>query len=374
MIQRPQLWLPDRLRQRREDERLLRGRGGVSRRWMPGYPCCCKEECDLFIDLFGRSDVGDDWSVSSGTWSISSNRLQSSNANAKILVAPTAQGIGSVSTAIIVDVFATGGADATLRVYTSSTDYVDFICDSGGSVTHVAINGGTPAATALGTSFGVRICHVSNETITVYSSLRTVYADAVGLPDSEHIGVGHGATAAGGFDSFQVGHHASVHSHCYECRSKTCNHCTGPSPVWYEVWFDGVVTNHDQGVFSCTNCGDLSNQVFILEDPNNYCAWRYDFDSWVGDLCPRWINLMWGHDSGVPGEPGDYFRVAMRMEGMSSNTSAEWRSEVFPNADAFNGVEPCIIGADWIALTPYSLAPENCDFSAVTVRVRSSTF
>ncbi len=48
----PTLWLPDRLRQRREDERLLRGRGGVSQRWMPGYPCCCGEEypCDFCID------------------------------------------------------------------------------------------------------------------------------------------------------------------------------------------------------------------------------------------------------------------------------------------------------------------------------------
>ncbi len=41
IIPSPQLWLPERLRQRREDERLLRGRGGISRRWMPGYPCCC---------------------------------------------------------------------------------------------------------------------------------------------------------------------------------------------------------------------------------------------------------------------------------------------------------------------------------------------
>ncbi len=41
MIYTPHLWLPDRLRERREDERLLRGRGGMSRRWMPGYPCCC---------------------------------------------------------------------------------------------------------------------------------------------------------------------------------------------------------------------------------------------------------------------------------------------------------------------------------------------
>ena len=44
MIHTPQLWLPDRLRQRREDERLLRGRGGLSRRWMPGQPCCCEED------------------------------------------------------------------------------------------------------------------------------------------------------------------------------------------------------------------------------------------------------------------------------------------------------------------------------------------
>lgn len=45
MIHTPQLWLPERLRQRREDERLLRGKGGVSRRWMPGYPCCrCWDE------------------------------------------------------------------------------------------------------------------------------------------------------------------------------------------------------------------------------------------------------------------------------------------------------------------------------------------
>ncbi len=36
-----QLWLPERLRQRRDDERLLRGRGGISRRWMPGHPFCC---------------------------------------------------------------------------------------------------------------------------------------------------------------------------------------------------------------------------------------------------------------------------------------------------------------------------------------------
>jgi len=48
MIDAPQLWLPDRLRERREDERLLRavGRGGVSRRWMPGYPCCCGLTCN----------------------------------------------------------------------------------------------------------------------------------------------------------------------------------------------------------------------------------------------------------------------------------------------------------------------------------------
>lgn len=50
-IHTPQLWLPDRLRQRREDERLLKqllpGRGGVSRRWMPGQPCCCDSvTCD----------------------------------------------------------------------------------------------------------------------------------------------------------------------------------------------------------------------------------------------------------------------------------------------------------------------------------------
>lgn len=39
MINAPHLWLPDRLRQRREDERLMAP--GRTRRWMPGYPCCC---------------------------------------------------------------------------------------------------------------------------------------------------------------------------------------------------------------------------------------------------------------------------------------------------------------------------------------------
>lgn len=42
MIETPQLWLPDRLRQRREDERLMRQAGlGWQRRWMPQNPCCC---------------------------------------------------------------------------------------------------------------------------------------------------------------------------------------------------------------------------------------------------------------------------------------------------------------------------------------------
>lgn len=35
------LGLPDRLCQRREDERLLRGRGGITRAWLPVDPCCC---------------------------------------------------------------------------------------------------------------------------------------------------------------------------------------------------------------------------------------------------------------------------------------------------------------------------------------------
>ena len=44
MIETPQLWLPDRLRQRREDERLMRLAGlGWQRRWMPQNPCCCEQ-------------------------------------------------------------------------------------------------------------------------------------------------------------------------------------------------------------------------------------------------------------------------------------------------------------------------------------------
>ena len=48
MIEIPQLWLPDRLRQRREDERLMRQAGlGWQRRWMPQNPCCCGKTCDV---------------------------------------------------------------------------------------------------------------------------------------------------------------------------------------------------------------------------------------------------------------------------------------------------------------------------------------
>ncbi len=73
IIPSPQLWLPERLRQRREDERLLRDRGGMSRRWMPGYPCCCKkkvicgtcEDNDMCIEMVttGYECNGESWNA-----------------------------------------------------------------------------------------------------------------------------------------------------------------------------------------------------------------------------------------------------------------------------------------------------------------------
>ncbi len=53
MLELPHLCLPDRLRERREDESLLRGRGRITRAWLPVDPCCCGP-CD-YIGLI-RAD------------------------------------------------------------------------------------------------------------------------------------------------------------------------------------------------------------------------------------------------------------------------------------------------------------------------------
>ena len=48
---------------------------------MPGFPCCCTG-CDIASDEFDRASVGSGWTQVSGSWSISSNRLETSDSDA----------------------------------------------------------------------------------------------------------------------------------------------------------------------------------------------------------------------------------------------------------------------------------------------------
>lgn len=297
MIHTPQLWLPDRLRQRREDERLMRGRGGLSRRWMPGYPCCCGFNCELFTDAFDRAEVGDDWSVASGNWSIIDETLVSEDANAKVCHTAT------LPKAIVVMVDVEPVAGSVIRIWTNDTDYAECEClASGGNLfLRVRIRDGQWSAYsssfAAETVLAVKVCHTTGS-IKVEARSKTASGAPTKAPDT--VCLAYGSTAESPFHKIEIYHHDESRAGCPSCRDD-CVPCEdGWAPEAMLVEIAGVVDG-DGGDDLCLDADcDGTNGAYVvgLEDTffdafsNRWiCRYRY-FDSFWSAAKSRWIHTM----------------------------------------------------------------------------------
>ena len=240
---------------------------------MPQNPCCCGFNCELFTDAFDRAEVGDDWSVASGTWAIDAGVLKSANANASICIVSTAQRMASMSNAIVLTVKVTGGANAVLTVHTSATDYVTFTCNAAGNIVSIAFNTGTPVAVSAVASNTYIICHLRDEWVIVSNVLTDT---PTAEPDSEAICFGYGATAAGSFDDVHLQHHSSIDDTCPDCGEALCGSCTGSGIRYYEVEITGVVAGD-----TCTlgQCSDVWNHSFVcaFSAGGSTCYFQYWF-------------------------------------------------------------------------------------------------
>jgi|GEM_PF-5677049 len=262
-----------------------------SRRFMPGYPCCC-ESCTIFEDDFSTDDLADKWTDQSGTWSIGSGVLSTSSSNAVLTCDTTYPGGGFHNHVVQVSLKAsTGDRSRIIFSYDSSDssyNYVEVYWNGASSYIYIKTSAGVTAATSGeedftdGNTYVFKICITSTSATIEVASACVV----IGSIDSTttNVGVGTGATSnALLFDSFLYSRHVSEMDGCPDC-SQPCQYCNGNQSAEISVSISGV-TDYGTGYPShCDTpcCESAMNGTFIFKMECEECS---VYDSFSGVCC-----------------------------------------------------------------------------------------
>ncbi len=259
-------------------------------------PECCEEEpppCTQFEDNFDRSnssDIGSDWSEESGDWSIASNKLSISSANALCLCDV------SLDHPYALEVIVEGStADDDIHIifnYVDSDNYTFIritVNDGSGNRLEIVDRVGgvetmlsdTAHALSTGSPQGVMLC--------VYDTY--VWLETPGENISAHVtvgssvcGLGTGDTVTGTitFDDFSITTPRSVNPLCDLTPCDEVCSCSDD--------FDTLPTTHLEVVISgtvnrsptvCTDCEDFDGTYLLYiercADPGGATNWLYTF-------------------------------------------------------------------------------------------------
>jgi len=289
--------------------------------------CCCKSTSDDF----NRSDdtnLGTKWNEVSGSWSISSNRLVTTDTSALCIATAAFTATGINARCLV-----RGGTNDVVRLVFACADssnfwYAQLTIGSSKTLLIVQVTGGThttratnPVTTSASTDYTIYACvsdigRVHAEVLNGSGLQLTAcdYTNTSNIPDVGAVGVGTGATAASvQFDDFYA---KKSSPQCDVC-VPACTECAGDiAPTFWDVELPtnmdgtGPLFNWGCNDASCTNMGGVVFRLpfwAITVASINYCGWALD----ITDHCVRsaptypptdyryWLAVLHGGASGT---------------------------------------------------------------------------
>lgn len=298
-------------------------------------PCSGSSSCTIFSDDFTRADstnIGSDWTETSGDWSIASNKLSISSTSSATATANVTHSSSALQLSVTVTCSTSGGK---VRLYIGS-NYGELVF-SGGSGS-ININGassgsGYIAATLnTGTAYSVLLCLTSSGglvcTANSVSAVLTVSPASPGV--SFAVGTGSVSTSTT-FDSFVA---TKVEAGCASC-VLPCGNCDpGTIPTRIQLDIAGFPD------FNC-NCSNF-NGTWVVD--------VYGLTPGVSPEC-RWDNSdntisfnRWDYSGLVCVSDNAYFQVRIGVNSISvvliwfSGPMAIWRLTLTTPIDCVNDI------------------------------------
>jgi hypothetical protein len=318
-----------------------------------GCPCCSSGPCQFASDTFNRADNTDintgstvGWTETSGSWSIASNKLSTSSANAKA-TASTAHPDGTPYMKVVTIVQGDTSGD-TIRIDVgdiyaeaklgAGTGYLK-IYDSGGNVvseddTLTLHTGSAYTFTVCVNSSGVQASLFLGFTVTNITWLGTVTGSTFAL------GTGGTVTGTVTFDSVTADRVEAACSTCGVFCNAACNDNT--SPAYYQVVISGMANG------SCGSCASYDG-TYILHQTSSDCAWRYNLGS---AFCSVFDKVFLLHTAGTPPVP----------------PGSDMNSVVFI-ANTVLATDPQTVGS-WNDVVAGGVVKRDCNFGATVFGLR----
>ena len=216
---------------------------------MPGFPCCCTG-CDIASDEFDRASVGAGWTQVSGSWSISSNRLETSDSDALAIFATDhPEGSSSHHISVLGKVSDTGSKIRGIVAYDSADDYIfaelminssdcseiKFFERVGGSTSQVGDTRNV-GILATGTDYRLEVCFQDDTypnddgELCVKLSLSDgshswTFCESSITATGDQVGLGTGTLTSSGsasFESFDWNISKKDQGSCPDCKGSTC--------------------------------------------------------------------------------------------------------------------------------------------------------
>lgn len=250
--------------------------------------CCCG--CEIKTDNFDRASIGTGWDQRSGSWSISSNKLATTDTGALIkCLKPLTSDAGTVRADITFP--ATGDIARLIAGYTDDDNYIflemtaladtSLLCKLGRRVAGVetlSTSKGAYAGGIPGTAAEVILCWTglsANFDPDADERGISMYAPTTG----RYAGLATGSTNSGiTFDNFVITKHHNDLAKCFECQN--CEEaCSDGFPSTIEVtlptgWSSSAATKRCN-----THCTDFSGATYVLDRTADSTGCRYSYSA-----------------------------------------------------------------------------------------------
>jgi len=314
----------------------------MSRWW-----CCCG--CRYFWDPFSRdegdTELGDRWTVESGTWTVEDGTLRTADSDA-LAVANKEEPGGNLAMVASVCMYLPDVGDQGRLVFNfeDASNYC-YAQVTVSDATHLSLaifqvvasaHGEIGVAETLSRSgddwYSLRLClfdgRVAVECSGECEEEITTWIDPDRIEDltieSTTAGLGTGTqNGSVEFDAFALHRHNSIKEGCPQS-GQTCGQCS----------FSGIIPPEmvaDLGVgglinAACNKCDEIAGP-FAMQHIGS-CQWR--FGEW---LCSRMLNIALEINSGVPGEVFYVVYVTLWYVGGPGGNYAFYESDVFDGED-----------------------------------------
>lgn len=301
------------------------------------FTCCCVSSCVIFTDAFPGSSIDASWTVVSGTWANTSNKLTTSSTSALIInSATTAFDSGHVSAAV------SAATDASVvRVIGAYKDSSNYLFAEIDFATHLKIGKVVAGVeTILGTTLNVggSVPSVgSTPTLklswdgvrAVASTGANLVATALVTPDAagNKIGMGTGGTASTvTFDNVEFSNHKIDTSDCNHCLC-CVDFCSEGVPSSINVSIPSATFSDTSGTgYECiTGCTALNGSTYTLTLQTTNATTNCSGITYGGAGCPEYLYYssafctIRNAEGGQPDYQADLF-VGAKIVGASTTT------------------------------------------------------